>query len=85
MNFVTPNKEEINPFLQLLLLLVYGIIGAVVFGLIGLAITFAMYGTALFSNLDILLTGDPRLIDGFKVIQIFSSIGTFVLPGIALA
>ncbi|MFD2285106.1 CPBP family intramembrane metalloprotease [Pedobacter petrophilus] len=85
MNFVTPNKEEINPFLQLLLLLFYGIAGGLVFGIIGIAINFVMYGTGLISNLDALLAGEPKYITGMKVVQIFSSIGTFILPGIALA
>jgi membrane protease YdiL (CAAX protease family) len=85
MNFVTPNKEEINPFLQLLLLLFYGIAGGLVFGIIGIAINFVMYGTDLISNLDALLAGEPKYITGMKVVQIFSSIGTFILPGIALA
>lgn len=85
MNFVTPNKEEINPFLQLLLLLFYGIAGGLVFGIIGIAINFIMYGPGLISNLDALLAGDAKYISGLKVVQIFSSIGTFIVPGIALA
>ena len=85
MNFVTPNKEEINPFLQLLLLLFYGIAGGLVFALIGLVIAFLMYGTNLISHVDALLAGEPSYINGLKVMQIFSSIGTFIVPGIALA
>lgn len=85
MNFVTPNKEEINPFLQLLLLLFYAVLGALVFLVIGLVINFAMYGTALTSNLTLLLSGDEKYINGFKIIQILSSIGTFIIPTYALA
>jgi membrane protease YdiL (CAAX protease family) len=85
MNFVTPNKEEINPFLQLLLLLFYAVTGGLVFGILAVAIVLLMYGLGIVSNLDMLLAGDPKYIDGFKVIQILSSIGTFILPPIALA
>ncbi len=85
MNFVTPNKEEINPFLQLLLLLFYAVIGGLVFGILAIAIVLMMYGLGIVSNLDMLLAGDPKYIGGFKVIQILSSIGTFILPPIALA
>nr|WP_276904427.1 CPBP family intramembrane glutamic endopeptidase [Pedobacter kyonggii] len=85
MNFVTPNKEEINPFLQLLLLLFYAVIGGLVFGILAIAIVLMMYGIGIVSNLDMLLAGDPKYIGGFKVIQILSSIGTFILPPIALA
>ncbi|MFW0714523.1 lysostaphin resistance A-like protein [Pedobacter sp. N23S346] len=85
MNFVTPNKEEINPFLQLLLLLFYGIAGGLVFGLIGMAINFLMYGMDLLHNFNALLAGEAQYVSGLKIIQILSSIGTFILPGIALA
>lgn len=85
MNFVTPNKEEINPFLQLLLLLFYAVTGGVVFGIIAIVIVLLMYGLGIVSNLDMLLAGDTKYIAGFKVIQILSSIGTFILPPIALA
>ncbi|WP_426326879.1 CPBP family intramembrane glutamic endopeptidase [Pedobacter sp. R-06] len=85
MNFVTPNKEEINPFLQLLLLLFYAVTGGLVFGLLAVAIVLMIYGLGIVSNLDLLLAGDPKYIVGFKVIQILSSIGTFILPPIALA
>ncbi|QNR84194.1 CPBP family intramembrane metalloprotease [Pedobacter riviphilus] len=85
MNFVTPNKEEINPFLQLLLLLFYAVIGGLVFGILAIVIVLLMYGLGIVSNLDMLLAGDTRYIAGFKVIQILSSIGTFILPPIALA
>ncbi|WP_293786596.1 CPBP family intramembrane glutamic endopeptidase [uncultured Pedobacter sp.] len=85
MNFVTPKHEEINPFLQLLLLLFYAVAGAFVFGIIGLVICMAMYGMGLVSNFDLLLSGNARYVSGFKVIQILSSIGTFILPSLALA
>lgn len=85
MNFVTPNKEEINPFLQLLLLLFYAVTGGLVFGILAIVIVLLMYGLGIVSNLDMLLSGDPKYIAGFKVIQILSSIGTFILPPIALA
>ncbi|MGN8058950.1 lysostaphin resistance A-like protein [Pedobacter sp. 22163] len=85
MNFVTPNKEEINPFLQLLLLLFYAVTGGLVFGILAVVIVLLMYGLGIVSNLDMLLAGDTKYIAGFKVIQILSSIGTFILPPIALA
>ncbi|RBQ04936.1 CPBP family intramembrane glutamic endopeptidase [Pedobacter miscanthi] len=85
MNFVTPNKEEINPFLQLLLLLFYAVVGGVVFGLLAIVIVLMMYGLGIVSHLDLVLSGDAKYIDGLKVIQILSSIGTFILPPMVLA
>lgn len=85
MNFVTPNKQEINPYLQILLLFCYALAGGVIFLILGVGIVFAMYGPSLMSNFDLLLAGDNRYVAGFKVIQILSSIGTFLLPAIFLA
>jgi len=85
MNFVTPKEEEISPFLQILLLFGYALAGALLFTLLGLAIVFAMYGLGLMSKMDLLLGGDPKYINGLKIIQILSSIGTFLLPPIVLA
>ncbi|MCX2573740.1 CPBP family intramembrane glutamic endopeptidase [Pedobacter sandarakinus] len=85
MNFVTPKKEELSPFLQLLLLLFYGVVGAMVFGLIGLLLAFAMYGTSLIGQFNLLLSGAPQYLSGLKAMQIFTSIGAFILPAIALA
>jgi membrane protease YdiL (CAAX protease family) len=85
MNFVTPNKEEINPFLQLLLLLFYAVAGGLVFGILAIVIILVIYGLGMVSNLDLLLAGNPKYINGLKIIQILSSIGTFILPPIVLA
>ena len=85
MIFVTSNKEEINPFLQLLLLLAYAVAGGLVFGLLAVVIVLMIYGLGMVSSLDLMLAGDPQYITGLKIIQILSSIGTFILPPILLA
>jgi len=85
MNFVAPKREEINPFMQLLLLLAYAIAGSLLFGLVAIIIVVIIYGLGIVSNLDLLVAGDPRYITGLKIIQIFSSIGTFIVPPIVLA
>ena len=85
MNFVTPNRTENSPYIQLLLLLAYAIAGAILFTFIGIIIVFAMYGLTIIQNMSLLLGGDPKFTDGLKVIQICSSIGMFLLPPIILA
>lgn len=85
MNIVTANKAEISPFIQILLLFCYALAGATIFLILGLGIVFLMYGSALMSNVDLLLAGDVKYIAGFKVIQILSSIGTFIVPALLLA
>lgn len=85
MNVVTPNKEEISPFLQLLLLLFYAIVGAIIFTIISLVIIVAIYGFKILSDFSLITSGDPQYIDALKIVQICTSIGMFVLPPIALA
>ncbi|MBC6110166.1 CPBP family intramembrane glutamic endopeptidase [Pedobacter fastidiosus] len=85
MNFVTPKKVEIDPFLQLLLLLVYAIVGAVIFSIIGLVIILCIYGFGMISNFELIAGGDPKFTDALKILQITSSIGMFIAPPIALA
>lgn len=85
MNFVTPKKDEIDPFLQLLLLLIYAIVGAVVFSIIGLAIILCIYGFGMISNFELISSGDPKFTDALKILQIASSIGMFIVPPVTLA
>ncbi|WP_316735628.1 type II CAAX endopeptidase family protein [Pedobacter aquatilis] len=85
MNVVTPNKEEINPFLQLLLLLAYAIIGGIVFSIISVAVIFAMHGMAVIKDFALITSGDPKYTGALKILQIGTSIGMFILPPIALA
>ena len=85
MNVVTPNKEEINPFLQLLLLLFYAIVGAIIFTIISLVVILAIYGFQIIKDFSLITSGDPRYTDALKILQIGTSIGMFVLPPIALA
>ncbi|MFC3561348.1 CPBP family intramembrane glutamic endopeptidase [Pedobacter jamesrossensis] len=85
MNVVTPNKEEINPFLQLLLLLIYAIVGAVVFSIISLVPIVIIHGFQILSNFGVITSGDAKYTNALKILQICTSIGMFVLPPIALA
>lgn len=85
MNVVTPKKEEISPFLQLLLLLAYAIIGGIVFSIISVAVIFVLHGMAIISDFALITSGDPKYTDALKILQIGTSIGMFILPPIALA
>ena len=44
-----------------------------------------MYGKAIFETPQAFLGGDPRFLDGLKVIQIASTIGLFLVPAVFLA
>ena len=85
MNFVTPIRKESHPILQIFLLCVYWGAGAVICTLLGFIVIAAVYGTSIFGEFGMILGGDPKFITALKIIQIFSSIGMFILPPIVLA
>ncbi|RYD73283.1 MAG: CPBP family intramembrane metalloprotease [Sphingobacteriales bacterium] len=85
MNVVIPNREEMNPFLQLLLLLFYAIVGAIIFTIISLVVILGVYGFTIIKDFSLITTGDPRFTDALKILQIGTSIGMFIVPPLALA
>ncbi|WP_029274926.1 CPBP family intramembrane glutamic endopeptidase [Pedobacter borealis] len=85
MNFVTPNKEEINPFLQLLLLLFYAVIGTIVFITLSLVIIAVFYGVNTAGEVMGGQITDAN-ISAFKIFQALgTSIGMMAVPAIVLA
>ena len=85
MNFVTPKRDEIHPFFQLLLLLGYALVGFLVFALIAVVVIIIIYGTGILSNFGVVMTGDPKYTLALKIFQMASSIGIFIVPPIFLA
>jgi len=85
MNVVTPSQEEMNPFLQLLLLLFYAIVGAILFTIISCLVILAVYGLGIVKDISLITTGDPRFTDALKILQIGTSVGMFFVPPLALA
>ncbi|RNL50645.1 CPBP family intramembrane glutamic endopeptidase [Pedobacter jejuensis] len=85
MNVATSNQEEINPFLQLLLLLFYAVVGAIIFTIISFVIILSIYGFAIVKDYNLIAAGDPKFIGALKILQIGTSIGMFIVPPLALA
>ncbi|MGY3054466.1 membrane protease YdiL (CAAX protease family) [Pedobacter sp. UYEF25] len=85
MDFEIPEKKESSPFLQLVLLVAYAILGAIICTVLCLIILVIIYGFPLFKDFNSLIAGDPRYLNGLKILQIGSTIGMFLLPPIILA
>ncbi|MFC4211789.1 CPBP family intramembrane glutamic endopeptidase [Pedobacter lithocola] len=85
MNVATSNQEEINPFLQLLLLLFYAVVGAIIFTIISLVVILSIYGFAIVKDYNLIAAGDPKFTGALKILQIGTSIGMFIAPPLALA
>jgi len=85
MNFTKSVKQEIDPFYQLLLLLFYAVIGAILSIIVSVLILIAFYGFSIIDHLNDIATGDLNYIYAFKMLQVITAIGTYVIPPIVLA
>ena len=85
MNFVTPNKEEINPFYQLLLLFGYSIAGVIIFTILSLGIILPFYGFGILKEVMTSQISQDN-VGAFKILQTLSTpIGMMLVPAVFLA
>lgn len=73
---------ENKPFTQFILILSLCLISVIVFSLIGTFVAALIYG---FNPTEINNLGDPNLIEGMKMVQLFSALGLFVFPPLVYA
>jgi membrane protease YdiL (CAAX protease family) len=78
-------REENSPYMQLLMLLAYSILGLIVFTFIGLAGVYAVYGADAIQ--DAIGMGDMKAVNigVLQIILISSSLGAFLAPTILLS
>ncbi|RZM28170.1 MAG: CPBP family intramembrane metalloprotease [Pedobacter sp.] len=85
MNLIQRSRTENSAYVQLLILGGYALAGLLISSVLGLAIVAVMYGKDVLLNPAAFITGDPKYLNGLKIIQIMTSIGLFMAPAIALA
>jgi membrane protease YdiL (CAAX protease family) len=85
MNFIREEQEEYSPYLQLLMLIAFAIVGVFAATLLTFLCCFLVYGPAFFHNIAGFLSGDVKYLTAIKILQIFTSIGLFLVPPILLA
>ncbi|RZK82223.1 MAG: CPBP family intramembrane metalloprotease [Pedobacter sp.] len=73
-------REENSPYLQLIMLLFYAILGAFIFTIIAFGILLIIYGTRLFSDLNLLMSGSEEYLPALRIILIFTQLGAFLAP-----
>jgi len=71
-----------HPFLSLLTLLVWLVVGMAVFTVLGLGVCVLIYGLSIFTELSGQGTSN---INSLKIIQFFSATGTFIFPAVMFA
>jgi membrane protease YdiL (CAAX protease family) len=79
--FKSPSTER-NPFESIILLLLLILVGAIVFSILAIVLSYFIYGAGV---IDKLSSDDPINLDMIKMVQIISSIGMFVIPALIYA
>jgi len=85
MNFIPAQRSENSPYLQLLMLVCYAIVGIVIGSLLSFAVIFCFYGTAAFSELSSIEGENDKYITVLKISQILTTGFMFILPPVLLA
>jgi membrane protease YdiL (CAAX protease family) len=85
MDFIQKNREENSAYVQLLILAGYALAGLLICSLLSIILIIAIYGKEIFTHPESLTVFSPENLDKFKILQIGSSIGLFVLPPLFLA
>ncbi len=78
-------KAENSPYLQLLMLLAYAILGVIVFTILALVVIYALFGMDALSSMMTMSSGGVANRGALQVILIASSLGFFLVPPILLA
>ncbi|NQX96797.1 MAG: CPBP family intramembrane metalloprotease [Flavobacteriales bacterium] len=76
---LTKLEIEDKPFTQFILILSLCLVSVVLFSIIGTLAAALIYS---FNPSEINNLGDPNIIEGMKLIQLFSAIGLFIIPPI---
>jgi membrane protease YdiL (CAAX protease family) len=84
MNFIEEDKQEYSPYLQLLMLVAFAVIGVIAGTIATVLVCFLIYGSSFIHNISGFLSGDVKYINAIKILQIFTSIGLFLVPPILL-
>jgi membrane protease YdiL (CAAX protease family) len=85
MSFIPSAKQENSPYLQLLMLIFYAVLGLLVSFVIAFIVLFLMYGMQLVSNPSILTTPDLKYRPALQILLFAQSVGLFLVPPILLS
>ncbi|WP_285010146.1 CPBP family intramembrane glutamic endopeptidase [Pedobacter faecalis] len=85
MNFIQKDKAENTPYIQIVLLLAYALIGFVVSSVIAIAVLVGMYGMEMLTNPLLLTSGENEYLPGLRLLLIANSVGLFLFPPLLLS
>lgn len=85
MQTIKPLREENSPYLQLLFLMLYALLGVFVFAIVGFIVALSIYGTTLITDTSWLNGSTSKYIPALKIILTSQQLGLFLTPAILLA
>ncbi|MES2829107.1 MAG: CPBP family intramembrane glutamic endopeptidase [Bacteroidota bacterium] len=85
MSFIQKDREENSPYLQLLMIIFYALLGLLVCIIIAFGVAFAIYGKELFSNPDALQFTSIEYRPIFQLFLFAQSVGLFLVPAYLLS
>lgn len=85
MNSTQINKQENNPFVQILMLVFYAILGLVVVSVIGFGIVYLKYGNEILKSMDWMASTATYYLPAQRIMLTAQQIGLFLLPALLLA
>jgi membrane protease YdiL (CAAX protease family) len=85
MSFIQRAREENSPYLQLLMLIFYAILGLIVSFIFAFIALFAIYGMELVNNPAILVAPDLKYRPALQILLFAQSVGLFLIPPVLLA
>lgn len=78
-------KEENGPFLQLLILVFYAIVGLVAVSIVALALIYFQYGGSILKDLSWMTSSNPYYLPAQRMMLTAQQIGLFIIPAVLLA
>lgn len=78
-------REENSPFVQILMLIIYAILGLVLVTAIGFALVYLNYGGEILTNMDWMAGTDPYYLPAQRILLTAQQIGLFLIPALLLA
>ncbi len=84
MQTIKPIREENSPYLQLLFLMLFAVIGIFVCIVIGFIVAISIYGIELIKDVS-WLNGDLKYVGALKIILTAQQFGLFLTPALLLA
>jgi len=85
MNSIQKIREENNPFIQILMLVFYAIIGLVGVSFVALALIYFQYGGSILRDMSWMAGNNPYYLPAQRMILTAQQIGLFIVPALLLA